>query len=57
MRVMAATYVGNMMSDTNMTFWGNEWAREAIEEFDRFGTLSEVMHPVSHNLIHETPSH
>jgi hypothetical protein len=42
MRVMSATYVGNMMSDANMTFWGNEWARQAIVEFDRFGTLSEV---------------
>lgn len=42
MRVMAATYVGHMMTDANMTFWGNEWARQAIVEFDRFGTLSEV---------------
>lgn len=42
MRVMAATYVGHMQSDTNMTFWGNKWARQAIAEFDRFGTLSEV---------------
>ncbi|KAF9468734.1 hypothetical protein BDZ94DRAFT_1209084 [Collybia nuda] len=41
MRVMAATYVGNMMSDSNMTFWGDEWARQALVEFDRFGTLSE----------------
>ncbi|KAF5370512.1 hypothetical protein D9615_010337 [Tricholomella constricta] len=41
MRVMSATYVGHMMGDANMTFWGNEWARQGIAEFDRFGTLSE----------------
>ncbi|TFK38958.1 hypothetical protein BDQ12DRAFT_745607 [Crucibulum laeve] len=41
MRVMAATYVGHMQSDANLTFWGNEWASQAIAEFDRFGTLSE----------------
>ncbi|KAF8875318.1 hypothetical protein BD779DRAFT_1563870 [Infundibulicybe gibba] len=45
MRVMAATYVGNMLSDSNMTFWGNEWARQAIIEFDRFSTLSEFNSP------------
>ncbi|KAG6865534.1 hypothetical protein C0991_001727 [Blastosporella zonata] len=38
---MAATYVGNMMGDKNMSFWGNEWARQAIVEFDRHQTLSE----------------
>lgn len=42
MRVMSATYVGNMMKDANMTHWGNVWASEAITEFDRHGTLSEV---------------
>ncbi|KAK7682356.1 hypothetical protein QCA50_014561 [Cerrena zonata] len=41
MRVMSATYVGNMMKDANMTHWGNVWASEAITEFDRHGTLSE----------------
>ncbi|KIY52468.1 hypothetical protein FISHEDRAFT_35228 [Fistulina hepatica ATCC 64428] len=41
MRVMVATYVGNMMSDANMSYWGNEWAREAIEYFDIYDTLSE----------------
>ncbi|KAF8063496.1 hypothetical protein FPV67DRAFT_1701190 [Lyophyllum atratum] len=41
MRVMSATYVGHMMGDANMTFWGNEWARQAIVEFDRYSTLSE----------------
>ncbi|KAG6816075.1 hypothetical protein H0H87_008803 [Tephrocybe sp. NHM501043] len=38
---MAATYVGDMMGDANMTFWGDEWARLAIVEFDRHQTLSE----------------
>ena len=42
MRVMSATYVGNMMNDANMTHWGDVWASEAITEFDRHGTLSEV---------------
>ena len=42
MRVMAATYVGNMMADENMTYWGDHWADEAIAEFDKYGTLSEV---------------
>ncbi|GLB42799.1 hypothetical protein LshimejAT787_1202480 [Lyophyllum shimeji] len=41
MRVMSATYVGHMMGDANMTYWGNEWARQAIAEFDRYATLSE----------------
>ncbi|KAF9448777.1 hypothetical protein P691DRAFT_729053 [Macrolepiota fuliginosa MF-IS2] len=41
MRVMAATYVGNMMGDHNMTMWGDIWAQEAIQEFERFNTLSE----------------
>ncbi|KAG5651479.1 hypothetical protein H0H81_008510 [Sphagnurus paluster] len=41
MRVMAATYVGNMMGDKNMTYWGDEWARQTLVEFDRYGTLSE----------------
>ncbi|KAG6909244.1 hypothetical protein DXG01_001426 [Tephrocybe rancida] len=41
MRVMSATYVGNMMNDKNMSFWGDEWARQAIVEFDRHQTLSE----------------
>lgn len=39
---MAATYVGNLMGDKNMTMWGNLWAQEAIQEFERFDTLSEV---------------
>lgn len=55
MRVMAATYVGNMMSDANMTFWGNEWARQAIVEFDRFGTLSEVAYFVFHTSLYTYP--
>lgn len=42
---MSATYVGNMMEDKNMTMWGDIWAREAIREFERFGTLSEVRTP------------
>ncbi|KAJ3571230.1 hypothetical protein NP233_g3898 [Leucocoprinus birnbaumii] len=41
MRVMSATYVGHMMSDKNMTMWGNVWAQEAIEEFEKFNTISE----------------
>lgn len=40
--MMAATYVGNMMGDNNMTMFGDIWAREAIQEFERFDTLSEV---------------
>jgi len=42
MRVMAATYVGNMMGDKNMSMFGDIWAQEAIQEFERFDTLSEV---------------
>lgn len=42
MRVMSATYVGHLTNDANMTHWGNVWASEAITEFDRHGTLSEV---------------
>ncbi|KAG6909245.1 hypothetical protein DXG01_001427 [Tephrocybe rancida] len=41
MRVMSAMYVGNMMNDKDMTFWGNEWARQIIVEFDRYKILSE----------------
>ncbi|KAF8904879.1 hypothetical protein CPB85DRAFT_1437624 [Mucidula mucida] len=41
MRVMAATYVGNMMDDSNMTHWGDVWAQEAITAFDEYSTLSE----------------
>jgi len=40
--VMSATYVGNMMDDRNMTSWGDIWAQEAIREFERYDTLSEV---------------
>jgi hypothetical protein len=42
MRVMASTYVGAMMNDANMSYWGDKWAEEAITEFDRYETLSEV---------------
>ncbi len=42
MRVMAATYIGNMMGDCNMTHWGDVWAQEAITAFDEYSTLSEV---------------
>ncbi|THU86169.1 hypothetical protein K435DRAFT_970410 [Dendrothele bispora CBS 962.96] len=41
MRVMAATYVGNMMQDDNMTHWGNVWAEQGIAEFDRYDKLNE----------------
>ncbi|KAJ6455479.1 hypothetical protein C8R45DRAFT_1036459 [Mycena sanguinolenta] len=41
MRVMSATYVGNMMGDANMSFWGDQWATEAIENFNLYGTLAE----------------
>ncbi|KAK7026850.1 hypothetical protein VNI00_015392 [Paramarasmius palmivorus] len=42
MRIMAATYVGNMQGDANMTSWGDKWAEEGIAEFDKFETLSEL---------------
>lgn len=42
MRVMTATYVGHMLSDANLTYWGNEWARQGIAAFDLYGTLNEV---------------
>ncbi|THU86168.1 hypothetical protein K435DRAFT_868537 [Dendrothele bispora CBS 962.96] len=38
---MAATYVGNMMQDDNMTHWGNVWAEQGIAEFDRYDKLNE----------------
>ncbi|KAF5389578.1 hypothetical protein D9757_004100 [Collybiopsis confluens] len=41
MRIMAATYAGNLMKDTNMSFWGDEWAREGIAAFDVYTTLPE----------------
>lgn len=42
--MMSATFVGNMMGDKNMTMWGDIWAGEAIREFERFDTISEVRH-------------
>ncbi|KAJ7717780.1 hypothetical protein B0H16DRAFT_1798778 [Mycena metata] len=41
MRVMAATYVGKMMGDTNMSYWGDQWAAEAVANFNLYGTLAE----------------
>ncbi|KIY67025.1 hypothetical protein CYLTODRAFT_462105 [Cylindrobasidium torrendii FP15055 ss-10] len=41
MRVMSATYVGNMMGDANMSYWGDHWANEAIQAFDKYSTISE----------------
>ncbi|KAJ7149246.1 hypothetical protein C8R43DRAFT_1068458 [Mycena crocata] len=41
MRIMSATYVGKMMGDTNMSFWGDRWASEAVENFDLYDTLAE----------------
>lgn len=42
MGVMAATYVGPMMGDTNMSYWGDQWAAEAVANFNLYGTLAEV---------------
>jgi hypothetical protein len=42
MRVMAATYVGKMMGDANMSYWGDQWAAEAVANFNLYGTLAEV---------------
>ncbi|KAJ7267830.1 hypothetical protein C8J57DRAFT_1325931 [Mycena rebaudengoi] len=41
MRIMSATYVGNMVGDKNMTFWGNHWASEAVANFELYDTLAE----------------
>ncbi|KAJ7119751.1 hypothetical protein C8R44DRAFT_982399 [Mycena epipterygia] len=41
MRIMSATYVGKMMGDANMSFWGDQWATEAIENFNLYNTLAE----------------
>ncbi|KAJ7348179.1 hypothetical protein DFH08DRAFT_158109 [Mycena albidolilacea] len=41
MRIMAATYVGKMVSDTNMSYWGDQWAAEAVANFNLYGTLAE----------------
>ncbi|KAJ7505894.1 hypothetical protein B0H11DRAFT_2220528 [Mycena galericulata] len=41
MRVMAATYVGTMMGDKNMSYWGDQWASEAIANFNLYDTLAE----------------
>lgn len=38
---MAATYVGKMSGDANMSYWGEQWARDGIAEFDKYSTLSE----------------
>jgi hypothetical protein len=42
MRIMAATYVGKMAGDTNMSYWGDQWAAEAVANFNLYGTLAEV---------------
>lgn len=39
---MSATYVGKMMGDANMSFWGDQWAVDAIENFNLYDTLAEV---------------
>ncbi|KAJ6624384.1 hypothetical protein B0H10DRAFT_738161 [Mycena sp. CBHHK59/15] len=41
MRIMSATYVGNMMGDKNMSYWGDQWADDAIANFDLYDTLAE----------------
>ncbi|KAJ7162860.1 hypothetical protein C8R46DRAFT_1101709 [Mycena filopes] len=41
MRVMAATYVGHLVGDANMSFWGDQWATEAVANFNLYGTLAE----------------
>ncbi|KAJ8084619.1 hypothetical protein PM082_003393 [Marasmius tenuissimus] len=41
MRVMCATYVGNLSGDKNMSTWGDRWAEEAVTEFNRYDTISE----------------
>ncbi|KAF7292287.1 Chitin synthase 4 [Mycena kentingensis (nom. inval.)] len=41
MRIVAATYVGSMMQDRNMSEWGDRWAQEAVDNFNLFGTLAE----------------
>ncbi len=51
LRVIAATNVGNLMGDKNMTMWGDIWAQQAIQEFERFDTLSEVYHMFQDSMI------
>ncbi|KAJ7660427.1 hypothetical protein B0H17DRAFT_1212605 [Mycena rosella] len=41
MRIMSATYVGKMMGDANMSFWGDQWATEAVANFNLYDTLAE----------------
>ncbi|KAJ7499588.1 hypothetical protein FB451DRAFT_1118686, partial [Mycena latifolia] len=41
MRVMSATYVGKMVGDANMSYWGDRWADEAVVNFNLYGTLAE----------------
>ncbi|KAJ7090849.1 hypothetical protein B0H15DRAFT_837082 [Mycena belliarum] len=41
MRIMSSTYVGKMMGDANMSYWGDKWASEAIANFNLYDTMAE----------------
>lgn len=45
MRTMTSSWVGHKLNDSNMTTWGDKWAEQFLELFDRNGTLSEFNSP------------
>lgn len=45
MRTMASSWTGRKLKDSNMTTWGDKWAEEFLELFDRNQTLSEFNSP------------
>lgn len=45
MRTMTSSWTGRKLKDSNMTTWGDKWAEEFLELFDRNKTLSEFNSP------------
>jgi hypothetical protein len=45
MRTMASSWTGLKLKDSNMTTWGDKWAEEFLDLFDRNQTLSEFNSP------------
>ncbi|WWD16288.1 hypothetical protein CI109_100714 [Kwoniella shandongensis] len=41
MRVVSAAYVGSLFNDANITYWGEVWAKQAIDLFDEHNSISE----------------
>ncbi|EIN14701.1 hypothetical protein PUNSTDRAFT_81236, partial [Punctularia strigosozonata HHB-11173 SS5] len=41
MRCICSSWVGHNLGDDNLTYWGDIFAREAVDLFDQYDTLSE----------------